>query len=61
METAHVLGKITGQTVAGDRWANPSVSHCKATPLVFPFQELNNSHEKGTNHHKPIVLKPYGP
>lgn len=35
METAHILGKITGETVAADRWANTSVSHCKAAVLCF--------------------------
>lgn len=58
MKIAYILGKITGQIVAGGRWANTSVRHRKAALLPFQFQELNHPHEKGTSHLKPIVLQP---
>lgn len=61
MEIAYIWGEITGQMLAGDRWANTSVSHCKGTLLPFQFQELNHPHEGEMSHHKPIVLQPYGP
>ena len=61
MEIAYIWGEITGQMLAGDRWANTSLSNCEGTLLPIQFQELNHAHDGEMSHLKPIVLQPYGP
>lgn len=59
MEITYILGKITEQTLAGDRLANTSESQGKGT--LLPISGAKYPHEGRMSHHKLIVLQPYSP